>query len=103
MKNLLSLISVVIIFLAFSASTTNTPCKVESVIFINELSNFSQTRFVLLEFQKLDGVYMADASIDNNTLYIMYDQNKITYKIIDNVFKKWGMCNYKIISGSLAT
>ena len=46
---------------------------------------------------------MADASIDNNTLYIMYDQNKITYKIIDSVFKKWGVYNYKIMSGSLAT
>ena len=86
MKTLLILISVVIIFLAFSASTANTPCKVESIIFVDKLSDFNQTSLVILEFKKLDGIYTVDASIESNTLYILYDQNKITYKVIDNVF-----------------
>ena len=102
MKTLLTLISIVIIFIAFSASTTNVPCKVESVIFVDKLSDFDQTRLVLLEFQKLDGIYEVDASIESNTIYILYDQNKITYKVIDNVFKKWGIGGYKMMNSSIA-
>ena len=102
MKTLLTLISVAIIFLAFSVSTANTPCKVESIIFVDKLSDFIQTRLVLLEFQKLDGIYAVDVSIESNTFYILYDQNKVTYKVIDNVFKKWGMNDYEMINSFMA-
>ena len=102
MKTLLTSISIVIIFLVFSASTTNIPCKVESVIFVDKLSDFNQTRLVILEFKKLDGIYAVDASIESNTFYILYDQNKVTYKVIDNVFKKWGMNDYEMINSFMA-
>ena len=102
MKTLLTLISIVIIFIAFSASTNDIPCKVESVIFVDKLSDINQTRLVLLEFQKLDGIYAVDASIESNIFYILYDQNKVTYKIIGNVFKKWGIYGYKMMNSSIA-
>ena len=90
MKQFLLLITISILFAAFTVKKYNSVDITQLVVTIPELTTSDLTKKLELDFNNLAGVFKCETSIMTKTLMMRYDDRKLSTDEIQSVFQKWG-------------
>ena len=90
MKQFFLLITISILFAAFTVNKNSFVDITELVVTIPELTTSDLQEKLEIDFNNLSGVIKCETSIMTKTLMMKYDDNKVSSDEIQSVFKKWG-------------
>ena len=90
MNNLITLAIISSFIVIFSISTTKPIKNIEIVVKTQELSSPGIASKLINEFNRMDNVVHVESSYLTNTFMIVYKENTITQKNIEEIFAKWG-------------
>ena len=92
MKNLISLTVILSFILFFNICVTSTTKNIQATIKTPNLTNKNVALKLISEFDRMSSVIHVETAYETNTFMIVYKNNTLTEKNIEDVFSKWG-CN----------
>ena len=90
MKQFLLLITISILFAAFTVNKYSIVDITQLIVTIPELTTTDLQEKLEIDFNSLSGVIKCEASIMTKTLMMKYDGSKVSSDKIKSVFQKWG-------------
>ena len=90
MKQFLLLITISILFAAFTVNKYSSVDITKLVVTIPELTTSDLQEKLEIDFNNLSGVIKCETSIMTKTLMMKYDDNKVSLDEIQSIFQKWG-------------
>jgi hypothetical protein len=90
MKQFLLLITISILFAAFTVNKYSSVDITKLVVTIPELTTSDLQEKLEIDFSNLSGVIKCETSIMTKTLMMKYDDKKVSLDEIQSVFQKWG-------------
>ena len=92
MKQIVAFLSLSFLCAFIGNNTSSNDLKTEVVVSVDDFSDSNAHKNIIQEFLKINGVSRCEASINNKTIAIQFDDSKFKINDIYNVLNKWE-CN----------
>ena len=89
MKQFVLLITISILFAAFTVQKNISVKLTQLVVTIPELTTSDLQKNLEMDLNNISGVQLCETSLMTKTLMLNYDPRKVKQNEIDNVLKKW--------------
>ena len=90
MKNIISSTLIFSFILIFNISATSSTKNVEVIVKTPDIENRNVAIKLIDEFSRMSSVVHVESAYATNTFMIIYKNNTLTQKNIEDVFSKWG-------------
>jgi len=90
LKNLISLSIILSFILVFNIAITSPTKNIEVIVKTTDIKNKNTAIKLIDEFNRMSGVVHAESAYSTNTFMIVYKDNSLTQKNIEDIFSKWG-------------